>query len=96
MTANHDISPTLEIIMAQIAKELDIMQDELPPSIEGILFNAMLDIWKKGNDSAHSRNTVPPPRTKTNPSFPSVSEPIDQSEEITKILRPIKKPKSRK
>lgn len=94
MTAHRDIGPTLEILMAEIAKELGITQDELPPAIEGILFNALLDLWRRGNEAAHSRGTIPPApkyKTKTNPSFPPPS--IDPSEEITKVLRYPRNPK---
>jgi len=98
MSAHNDIGPTLEILVAAIAEELNILQDEIPPSVEGILFNALLDVWKKGNKAAHDKVTIPPKRSKTNPDFLSPSIPVQSSDDevdpyeaITKVSRFFKK-----
>lgn len=80
MTDYDQISDVLEIILAAVAKELGVPQDNVPTECQSVIIRGSLEIFKRGEDYAHERPTNPPPlamqhltRPKTPGPFPAAS-----------------------
>lgn len=73
MSARERLGPTLEILLAAIAKECGTTQEYLSLEIEQVAMAALYDALRIGNEMAHERPTIPPhpPKSGTDPQFPA-------------------------
>jgi hypothetical protein len=87
------IKDVLEIILAAVAKELGVPQDNVPNECQSVIIRGSLEIFKRGEAYAHERPTNPPPpamqyltRTKTPEPFPAVnSRPRTPSSPMNRV-----------
>ena len=71
MGTNKDLAPVLEILLAAIAGELNTTQEYLSLEIEQVALKALIEAYRLGDQSAHTRPTIFPKRKVTDPMFPA-------------------------